>query len=125
MSVLRYMDKDEPPRYDDAEFQREWKTDKKSVVRGGPVLARQLLESKSESKKRWEMIEEVWMEMLSYAAAHCPWKEHAHALRRGGELLTHVSFLMLHLGLSQQYEYDHSNDYLVSIPKTFLKYIGR
>uniref|UniRef100_A0A6N2KWL3 Uncharacterized protein n=1 Tax=Salix viminalis TaxID=40686 RepID=A0A6N2KWL3_SALVM len=47
--------------------------------------------------------------MLTYAAAHCPWKEHAHALRRGGELLTHVSFLMLHLGLSEQYEYKSSD----------------
>ncbi|KAJ6676389.1 hypothetical protein OIU85_009654 [Salix viminalis] len=99
--------------------------DKDSVVDGGPVLAKQLLESISESKKRWEMIEEVWMEMLTYAAAHCPWKEHAHALRRGGELLTHVCFLMLHLGLSQQYEYNSSEEYWVSIPKTFLKYIGR
>ncbi|KAB5525252.1 hypothetical protein DKX38_023001 [Salix brachista] len=108
--------------YDD-EFQREWKTGRYSVVDGGGVLARQLLESISESKKRWEMIEEVWMEMLTYAAAHCPWKEHAHALRRGGELLTHVCFLMLHLGLSQQYQYNLSDDpmYVVSIPKTFLK----
>ncbi|KAJ6693927.1 hypothetical protein OIU85_004691 [Salix viminalis] len=118
------------PRYDDAEFQREW-TDNFSTVFGGSVLARQLLESISESKKRWEMIEEVWMEMLTHAAAHCPWKEHAHALRRGGELLTHVSFLMLHLGLSQQYEYKSSNEPAykyyseVSIPKTFLECIGR
>ncbi|KAB5525247.1 hypothetical protein DKX38_022996 [Salix brachista] len=111
--------------YDDARFQREWETGRYSVVYGGCVLAKQLLESISESKKRWEMIEEVWMEMLSYAAAHCPWKEHGHALRRGGELLTHVCFLMLHLGLSQQYEYRTLEDNRVSIPKTFLKYIGR
>ncbi|KAJ6761078.1 hypothetical protein OIU79_025837 [Salix purpurea] len=95
--------------YDDEEFQRRWKTGRQSAVGGGRVLARQLLESISESKKRWEMIEEVWMEMLSYAATHCPWKEHAHALRRGGELLTHVCFLMLHLGLSEQYEYKSSD----------------
>ncbi|XP_011040364.1 PREDICTED: uncharacterized protein LOC105136642 isoform X3 [Populus euphratica] len=44
--------------------------------------------------------------MVAYAAAHCPWKEHTHQLRRGGELLTHVSLLMLHLGLSAQYEYN-------------------
>ncbi|KAJ6761052.1 hypothetical protein OIU79_025817 [Salix purpurea] len=127
------------PGYDDAEFQREWKRIKVAInvdadfqmetrnitVRGGPVLARQLVESISESEKRWEMIEEVWMEMLTHAAAHCPWKEHAHALRRGGELLTHVSFLMLHLGLSEQYEYDSHEYPVVSIPKTFLKYIGR
>ncbi|KAB5525230.1 hypothetical protein DKX38_022979 [Salix brachista] len=60
--------------YDDVVFQREWKTDKKSVVLGGSVLAKQLLESRLESKKRWEMIEEVWMEMLSDAVAPCPWK---------------------------------------------------
>ncbi|KAB5525228.1 hypothetical protein DKX38_022977 [Salix brachista] len=111
--------------YDDAEFRKQWKTGESSAVDGGRVLARQLLESISGSKKRWEMIEEVWMEMLTYAATHCPWKEHAHALRRGGELLTHVSFLMLHLGLSQQYEYKESDPYRVSISKTFLKYIGR
>ncbi|KAJ6676387.1 hypothetical protein OIU85_009652 [Salix viminalis] len=114
------------PGYDDAEFQTRWKRHK-SAVEGGRVLARQLVESISESKKRWEMIEEVWMEMLTHAAAHCPWKEHAHQLRRGGELLTHVCFLMLHLGLSQQYEfqYDDRIEHVISIPKTSLKCNGR
>jgi hypothetical protein len=65
-------------------------------------LARQLL--LLESKKRWGTINEVWVEMVAYAAAQCPWKEHTHQLRRGGELLTHVSLLMLHLGLNEQYE---------------------
>nr|XP_034887774.1 uncharacterized protein LOC118028330 [Populus alba] len=55
--------------------------------------------------------EEVWMEMLAYAAAHYPWKEDAQQLRRGGELLNHVCFLMLHLGLSEQYEYNSFKDY--------------
>jgi hypothetical protein len=68
--------------------------------------------------------------MVAYAAAHCPWKEHAHQLRRGGELLTHVSLIMLHLGLSAQYEYKKSEDPLfeltrVSIPKILLKYVDR
>jgi hypothetical protein len=63
-------------------------------------------------KKRWEIIKEVWMEMLAYAAAHCPWKEHAQQQRRGGELVTHVYFLMLHLGLSEQYEYNSLDDYI-------------
>ncbi|KAB5525233.1 hypothetical protein DKX38_022982 [Salix brachista] len=102
------------PRYDDTEFQTEWKTNKYSAVKGGCVLARELLELISGSKKRWNMIQEVWMEMLTHAAAHCPWKEHAHALRRGGELLTHVSFLMLHLGLSQQYEYQPGDENRIS-----------
>ncbi|KAJ6380601.1 hypothetical protein OIU77_029489 [Salix suchowensis] len=52
--------------------------------------------------KKWEMISEVWVEMLLYAATRCGWKEHADALAGGGELLTHVRLLMAHLGLSKQ-----------------------
>ncbi|KAL3585059.1 hypothetical protein D5086_011926 [Populus alba] len=51
------------------------------------------------NEKKWEMISEVWVEMLMYAASHSGWKEHADALARGGELLTHVCLLMAHLGL--------------------------
>ncbi|KAJ6869460.1 hypothetical protein NC651_034257 [Populus alba x Populus x berolinensis] len=94
--------------YDDLTFQRLWKTEK-SVLRGVDVLARQLL-SLGPAEKRWWIIREVWVEMIVYAAAHCPWKEHTHQLRRGGELLTHVSLLMLHLGLSEQYEYNIQAD---------------
>ncbi|KAJ6875978.1 hypothetical protein NC652_035372 [Populus alba x Populus x berolinensis] len=90
-------------RYDDGEFKRRWKTEK-SVLIGVDVLARQLL-SLGPDEKRWRIINEVWVEMVAYAAAHCPWKEHTQQLRRGGELLTHVSLLMLHLGLSAQYEF--------------------
>ncbi|KAH8486581.1 hypothetical protein H0E87_025549 [Populus deltoides] len=92
---------------DDIRFQFRWK-ETKSAVAGGDRLAKQL--RLLGFKKRWEIIEEVWMEMLAYAAAHCPWKEHAQQLRRGGELLTHVCFLMLHLGLSEQYEYNSLKD---------------
>jgi hypothetical protein len=76
------------------------------------------------------MINEVWVEMLAHAAAHCPWKERTHQLRRDGELLTHVSLLMLHLGLNEQYEFNET-DYSfiglerVSIPKILLKYVDR
>ncbi|KAH7565523.1 hypothetical protein JRO89_XS09G0222600 [Xanthoceras sorbifolium] len=50
----------------------------------------------------WEMISEVWLEMLTFAAQNCEWKEHAQHLRKGGELLTHVSVLMVNFGLSKQ-----------------------
>ena len=80
-----------------------------SALLDGFVLAMllQSLES-SESldgwpnEKKWEMISEVWVEMLMYAASRCGWKEHADALARRGELLTHVCLLMAHLGLSKQ-----------------------
>jgi len=94
---------------DDIRFQFRWKETKPAVA-GGDRLAKQL--RLLGFKKRWEIIKEVWMEMLAYTAAHCPWKEHAQQLRRGGELVTHVYFLRLHLGLSEQYEYNSLNDYI-------------
>ncbi|KAL3587302.1 hypothetical protein D5086_014169 [Populus alba] len=63
-----------------------------------------------ENEKKWEMISEVWVEMLMYAASHCGWKEHADALARGGELLTHVCLLMAHLGLSKQCPPEESDE---------------
>ncbi|KAJ6912286.1 hypothetical protein NC651_014854 [Populus alba x Populus x berolinensis] len=56
------------------------------------ALSLQSLESRDgwSNEKKWEMVSEVWVEMLMYAASHCGWKEHADALSRGGELLTHV-----------------------------------
>ncbi|KAK1575976.1 hypothetical protein Q3G72_009831 [Acer saccharum] len=54
-------------------------------------------------ENKWEVISEVWVEMLTYASNKCRWKEHGQQLRKGGELLTHVRLLMVHLGLSEQY----------------------
>ncbi|XP_022762106.1 uncharacterized protein LOC111308001 [Durio zibethinus] len=59
-------------------------------------------DSRWDDEEKWKMISEVWMEMMVYAASRCTWEEHAQQLRHGGELLTHVSLLMAHLGLSTQ-----------------------
>ncbi|MBA0691073.1 hypothetical protein Goari_008721, partial [Gossypium aridum] len=48
---------------------------------------------------KWKLIAEVWLDMLTYVAAQCSWKEHARQLQQGEELLTHVALLMAHLGL--------------------------
>ncbi|KAK2636629.1 hypothetical protein Ddye_031421 [Dipteronia dyeriana] len=76
--------------------------DDMSVLHVGCKLAKRLRSNEIEDK--WEMISEVWIEMLTYAANRCAWKEHGQQLRNGGELLTHISLLMTHLGLSEQYE---------------------
>ncbi|XVF60616.1 hypothetical protein PTKIN_Ptkin08bG0062300 [Pterospermum kingtungense] len=82
----------------------------KSVLFQGCKLAKQLQSLCEPQKggwsceKKWVMIAKVWVEMLSYTAVHCGWKEHAQQLRRGGELITHVCLLMAHLGLSDQYQ---------------------
>ncbi|RWR93588.1 hypothetical protein CKAN_02285000 [Cinnamomum micranthum f. kanehirae] len=74
----------------------------KSVLFDACILAKKL---KNEVKvaKRWEMMSEVWIEMLAYAASRCPGIAHAQRLSKGGELLTFVWFLMTHLGLGEQY----------------------
>lgn len=80
----------------------------KSVLFDACRLAKtlQLLETeeKWENKKKWKLISHVWVEMLSYAASHCPWNQHARQLKRGGELLTHVWLLMAHLGITEQFQ---------------------
>ncbi|KAK3220325.1 hypothetical protein Dsin_014295 [Dipteronia sinensis] len=76
--------------------------DDMSVLHVGHRLAQRL--QSSEVVDKWEMLSEVWIEMFSYAANRCAWKEHGRQLTNGGELLTHVSLLMAHLGLSEQYE---------------------
>lgn len=53
--------------------------------------------------KKWEIIRKVWVKMFSYAASHCRGKYHAESLIRGGELFTHIWFLMTQMGLGQQY----------------------
>lgn len=79
----------------------------KSVLFDGRKLADLLgsLERENGSSDiewKWEMISNVWVEMLCYAANQCSWNQHAQQLARGGELITHVSLLMAHLGLTEQ-----------------------
>ncbi|KAF9664413.1 hypothetical protein SADUNF_Sadunf16G0016400 [Salix dunnii] len=59
-------------------------------------------EKKLTNEDKWSMISKIWVEMLTYAASNCGWKEHGQALTNGGELLTRVGLLMAHLGLSEQ-----------------------
>ncbi|QHO22378.1 hypothetical protein HN51_046261 [Arachis hypogaea] len=72
----------------------------KSLLHEGCRLALQI-EDQSFS---WEVICNVWIEMLTYAASQCEWEAHGQRLRRGGEFLTHVCLLMAELGLSKQYD---------------------
>ncbi|CAN6701310.1 unnamed protein product [Malus baccata var. baccata] len=81
----------------------------KSVLFDACRLAKALQSLESERRwednmKKWEIISHVWVEMLSYAANQCRWKDHGQQLRRGGELLTHVWLLMAHLGLTEQFQ---------------------
>lgn len=58
----------------------------------------------TDKKVKWDMIRDVWLEMLAYAASHSRGSQHCQQLRRGGELLTHVWLLMAHFGMSEQFQ---------------------
>ncbi|GKV20252.1 hypothetical protein SLEP1_g30407 [Rubroshorea leprosula] len=51
---------------------------------------------------KWNLIKDMWLELLAYAAFHSRDSQHGQQLRRGGELLTHVWLLMAHFGLTEQ-----------------------
>ncbi|KAI3411624.1 DUF4220 domain-containing protein [Psidium guajava] len=79
----------------------------KYVLFNGCRLASELERLPSELKK-WGVIREVWAEMLIYAASKCKATDHAQQMRRGGELITHVWFLMAHYGLTNHFQIPHA-----------------
>ncbi|KAL3726177.1 hypothetical protein ACJRO7_031121 [Eucalyptus globulus] len=79
----------------------------KYVLFHGCRLASQLDKIESQEEK-WEIISEVWAEMLCYAASKCKGSYHAQQLRRGGELLTHVWLMMAHFGLTDHFQIPHA-----------------
>lgn len=68
----------------------------------GIRLRAMLRDSLLDHEEKWEMIANVWVEMLIFAADECDWKEHKTQLRNGGQLITHVALLMAHLGLTKR-----------------------
>ncbi|GER27199.1 hypothetical protein STAS_02883 [Striga asiatica] len=73
----------------------------KSVLFDGCILAKEL---KKVGADKWETVSRVWVEILSYAAVNCRAHSHAQELSKGGELITFVWLLMIHLGLGNQYQ---------------------
>jgi len=100
------LEKITPTDWGSEEFMKEIKKNGSNVsmLHDACKLAKELqsLENNWTNEKKWRMISQIWVEMLTYAASNCGWKEHAQALTRGGELLTRVCLLMAHLGLSEQ-----------------------
>jgi len=80
----------------------------KSVLFDAHRLAKSLESLEREEnwskEKKWEMISHVWVEMLCHAASQCRGFHHAKQLSRGGELLSHVWFLMAHIGITEQFQ---------------------
>ncbi|XP_058770146.1 uncharacterized protein LOC131643833 isoform X1 [Vicia villosa] len=66
----------------------------KSVLFDACRLAKSLQSLETEEnwskESKWEMISNVWVEMLCHAASQCRGLNHAKQLSQGGEFLTHV-----------------------------------
>ncbi|KAL5543604.1 hypothetical protein UlMin_007388 [Ulmus minor] len=71
----------------------------KSVLFDACILAQQL----QLEENQWEIMSQVWVEMLSYAAINCRPFVHAQQLSKGGELLSFSWLLMNHFGLGTQF----------------------
>ncbi|KAL5822381.1 hypothetical protein ACOSQ3_020294 [Xanthoceras sorbifolium] len=75
-----------------------------SLLKYGCILSWRLRElTDRHGYRKWEIISDIWVEMLAYAADNCGWKEHTQQLGKGGEFLTHVYLLMAHFGFTRQY----------------------
>ncbi|XP_062227737.1 uncharacterized protein LOC133926022 [Phragmites australis] len=83
----------------------------KSVLWDGCFLAKELTQIMGDPKEKWEVISEVWVEMLCYAAVHCGGYQHAERLKEGGELITFVCLLMTHLGMGKHYRTEVGDAY--------------
>ncbi|KAL4597582.1 hypothetical protein ACB092_11G000900 [Castanea dentata] len=58
----------------------------------------------NDMENKWEIMFNVWMEMLCHAASLCKGRHHAQLLRQGGEFFTHVWLLMAHFGLTNHFQ---------------------
>ncbi|XP_061344499.1 uncharacterized protein LOC133290437 [Gastrolobium bilobum] len=74
----------------------------KSVLFDACRLANEI--KKLNEKKRWKIIAQVWVELLSYAASNCRPITHVQQLGKGGEFISLVWLLMTHLGLAKQFQ---------------------
>jgi hypothetical protein len=68
------------------------------VVKNGVRLGRQLMELEDEAAA-WRLLAGVWSEMILYVAPSENLSAHSDAIARGGELITVVWALLMHLGI--------------------------
>ncbi|RLN03539.1 hypothetical protein C2845_PM13G02880 [Panicum miliaceum] len=75
---------------------------KEGFVHKAWELAQELMQIVDE--KMWEVIKDVWIEMLCFSAGRCRGYLHAKSLGYGGEYLSFVTLLMSHAGLETSVE---------------------
>ncbi|KAJ3674280.1 hypothetical protein LUZ60_004896 [Juncus effusus] len=88
----------------------------RTILPDGVKLAKQLQElivieeACPNLDRMWKLISVAWVEMLCLAASKCGGNSHMKQLSMGGEFLTHVCFLMAHMGLGEEYRFEDATD---------------
>jgi hypothetical protein len=70
----------------------------RSLLSNACKLAKALMELYNE-EERWNVVQEVWVEMLCYSAGRCSGYVHAKSMSEGPELLSHVWFILSFMGM--------------------------
>ncbi|KAL8140364.1 hypothetical protein V2J09_006385 [Rumex salicifolius] len=93
------------PKQKNETMETRMRTACKSVLFDAVQLAKALkvMRQMATATGMWEPIAKVWVELLSYSAMHTRASAHAARLKQGGQLLTLVWLLMVHLGLGKQF----------------------
>ena len=68
------------------------------VVHDAWTIARELIDLQDKGKV-WRVVRGVWVEMLCFSAGRCRGYLHAKSLGKGGEFLSYVWLLLLHMGM--------------------------
>uniref|UniRef100_A0A0D9XU95 DUF4220 domain-containing protein n=1 Tax=Leersia perrieri TaxID=77586 RepID=A0A0D9XU95_9ORYZ len=72
----------------------------KDVLRKGAILANQLLNNEN-NEDPWEILSEVWAELLVHLAPSWNASAHKNCLESGGEFITHIWALLWHCGITK------------------------
>lgn len=91
--LLKLREQDDEHEIEMARFEEE------SLLRQATMLAKKL----KSIEETWELMMNMWLEFLCYAAKRCRGSAHAQHLSKGGELITFVSLLMHHLAMTETF----------------------
>ncbi|KAI8026715.1 hypothetical protein LOK49_LG02G01128 [Camellia lanceoleosa] len=95
-------------------LEKEWSTNNLTMNK-----IQKLVCGLMEKENKWNILSNVWVEMLCYAASRCLLKHHAQELRSGGQFVTHVWLLLVHLGEIKKLEKDTSEESMDEIDSAY------
>ncbi|KAF5951247.1 hypothetical protein HYC85_009191 [Camellia sinensis] len=120
--VKEFYDKKE---FHDKEFYKLLREDEYDSSNQTVSNIQKLAHGLMENEDRWKIMSSVWVEMLCCAAKSCPVKNHIQELRRGGQFLTHVWLLLMHLGVTKMPEKKTSHSLELATERDFIDEINR